>query len=315
MRRLSISTRRLCSFYLATLLSLSCSQAPPDPTAANTNSARPVRSATLPDNLDRIERFFQRMGAPGPVDWLASNTEPGQTFNQYLDADPTRPSPDRQKIYILPLGRFTKDQHRVIDAASNYLEVFYDLPVNKMRARALPRPQRANDRRINRVTGVQQVRTGYILADILRPMVPADAAGLIAFTNEDLFPEQTMNFVFGQASLDDRVGVWSLYRLDDRASPETFLLRTLKIAAHEAGHMFGMRHCTKYECIMSGTNHLGETDRRPADACPECTAKICWMSEIAPRDRYRRLATFARRQGLTSEATSFEEKRAALTAR
>src|SRR3712207_7363776 len=39
------------------------------------------------------------------------------------------------------------------------------------------------------------------------------------------------------------------------------LLRTLKIAAHETGHMFSVRHCTKYECVMNGSNHLGETDR------------------------------------------------------
>ena len=41
------------------------------------------------------------------------------------------------------------------------------------------------------------------------------------------------------------------------------------VIAHETGHMFSMRHCTKYECLMSGTNHLNETDRRPIDACPE----------------------------------------------
>ena len=34
---------------------------------------------------------------------------------------------------------------------------------------------------------------------------------------------------------------------------------------HETGHMFSMRHCTKYECLMSGTNHMGETDRRPLE--------------------------------------------------
>ena len=47
----------------------------------------------------------------------------------------------------------------------------------------------------------EQVRTGYILDDVLRPMLPGDAAALIAFTNEDLFPDSSMNYVFGQASL------------------------------------------------------------------------------------------------------------------
>src|SRR5690606_25214957 len=111
----------------------------------------------------------------------------------------------------------------------------------------------------------------------------------------DLFPNESMNYVFGQASFDARVGVWSLARLDDNASYDKFLRRTLKIAAHETGHMFSMRHCIKYECLMSGTNHLGETDRRPIDACPECTAKICWLSDISAADRYRKLAEFTKR--------------------
>ena len=117
-----------------------------------------------------------------------------------------------------------------------------------------------------------------------------------------------MHFVFGQASLENRVGVWSLYRLDDQAPFDTFLRRTMKIAVHETGHMFSMRHCTKYECVMSGTNHLGETDRRPIDACPECMAKIAWMNKKKPLDRYKRLVAFAKKYRMTGEAAEFEKK-------
>ncbi|MCA1590457.1 MAG: hypothetical protein LC734_08730, partial [Acidobacteria bacterium] len=74
------------------------------------------------------------------------------------------------------------------------------------------------------------------------------------------------------------------------------------------GHMFGIRHCTKYECVMSGTNHLGETDRRPLDACPECMAKICWMTKTKPVDRYRKLADFSRKNNLKVEAAEFDQK-------
>ena len=41
--------------------------------------------------------------------------------------------------------------------------------------------------------------------------------------------------------------------------------RMLKIAVHETGHIFSIRHCTKYICVMSGANHLGETDAHPID--------------------------------------------------
>jgi archaemetzincin len=63
---------------------------------------------------------------------------------------------------------------------------------------------------------------------------------------------------------------------------------------------------------MSGTNHLGETDSRPIDACPECMAKICWFSHVSPADRYRRLADFCRQNGLKKEGGEFEKKLAAV---
>ena len=125
-----------------------------------------------------------------------------------------------------------------------------------------------------------------------------------------------MNFVFGQASLSERVGVWSLYRLvkpdDNEAEFKRCLLRTMKIATHETGHMFGIPHCKKYECNMNGSNSLSETDRRPADACPECMAKLCWASKYPPRVRYEKLAVFAQDQGLTTEAVSFARAAEAL---
>lgn len=140
------------------------------------------------------------------------------------------------------------------------------------------------------------------------PLLMDDAAVLIAFTSTDLYPDETMNYVFGQASLQSRVGVWSLYRLDENADDKLFLTRTLKIATHETGHMFSIRHCTKYECGMSGTNHLEETDSRPLDFCPECMAKICWISNYEPQERYRRLAKFLSDNGFAEEARKFVDK-------
>lgn len=38
---------------------------------------------------------------------------------------------------------------------------------------------------------------------------------MIAFTNADLWPGEGWNYVFGQASLADHVGVWSIHRYGD----------------------------------------------------------------------------------------------------
>lgn len=302
---------RLAIFCLIALSLLSCSR--PDVNhPSNMAAAREAKKERkeLRDNIKKIEQFFKPMGKPAAYDWLASHNEPGQTFEEYLDADPVKPNKERQKIYVLPLGTFNEKQKKVIGVATGYLEVFYDLTVVQMPSRPLVAVY--PNIRQNRFTHTRQVKTGHILNEILTPILPNDAAALIAFTADDLYPDETMNYVFGQASLENRVGVWSLARLDDNTDDMGFLRRTLKIAAHETGHMFSMRHCTKYECVMSGTNHLAETDSRPIDACPECTAKICWFSDVGQKERYDKLAAFCRKNGLTKEADEFTRKSAAL---
>ncbi|MGH7783570.1 MAG: archaemetzincin [Candidatus Binatia bacterium] len=297
------------------LLFTACTQTETPP-ATNTaaTKAEDKRITDLRSDIKKIEPFFKLMGKPKPYDWLGSHHEPGQTFEEYINSNPTLPTGDRRTIYVLPLGSFTPQQKKIIDITAGYLEAFYGLPVKEMPMQALRRPMSAKDSRIIANPKGLQIRTGYVMHSILVPKLPADAAALIALTNEDLFPDDTTNFVFGEASLEDRVGVWSLARLGQNADYDTFLRRTLKIAAHETGHMFSMKHCTKYECVMSGTNYLGETDSRPIDACPECMAKIAWLSNVSPKDRYDRLAAFCRKNGLTKEADDFQRKSAEVKA-
>ena len=268
--------------------------------------------ADLRAAIKKIEPFFKPMGKPKGYDWLASHNEPGQTFDEYVDGNPAKPTKERQKIYVLPLGTFKSQQKKIIDIVAGYIEAFYDLPVSMMPARGVKRPLSVKDSRLNKSTHKEQIRTGYILDGVLKPIIPADGAALIAFTADDLYAGDATNYVFGEASLENRVGVWSRARLGDNANYDTFLRRTLKIAAHETGHMFSMRHCTKYECVMSGTNHLGETDSRPIDACPECMAKICWLTDTKPKERYERLAAFCRKNGMAKEAEKFDRKAAAV---
>ena len=90
------------------------------------------------------------------------------------------------------------------------------------------------------------------------------------------------------------------------------LLRTLKTATHETGHMFSMNHCIRYECNMCGSNHREESDRRPIALCPECVAKVAWATGADLAPRYRKLAEFARAQGLVKEAEFCERSIEAL---
>jgi len=313
-QRTAILSLYLVFFVSFVGISSSCSKTEDKP-ASNMSAAREAKKELkeLRESMKKIEPFFKPMGKPEAYDWLGTNNEPGQTFEQYLDSDPTKPTKERQTIYVLPLGTFAPQQNKIIDASVVYLAAFYDLKVEKLPPREL-RAVWPNVRQ-NKFTRTRQIKTGHILNDILKPILPADAAALIAFTVDDLYPDESKSYVFGQASLENRVGVWSLARLDDNADYSKFLRRTLKIAAHETGHMFSMWHCTKYECLMSGTNHLGETDRRPIDACPECMAKISWISDTAPIERYRRLEEFCRRNGLNNDADDFKKKMSAVSSK
>lgn len=288
----------------------------------NALEAEAQRLVRLRRDIEAVRPLHTPMGEPGAYDWLATFKEDGQTFDQYLNSNPTLPRGARRTLYVQPLGDFTDAQRRAVSLAADYMSRFFNLPV-KLRPEQPLKNVPSKSRRIKsevvlssepphrRRREFEQILTGYILHDVLRPQLPADAAALIAFTSSDLYPNDRMNYLFGQASLSERVGVWSLHRLGDK-NPKSendfrlFLRRTLKIATHETGHMFSLRHCTKYECNMSGTNHLAETDRRPLDACPECMAKICWATDYDPRDRYEKLLEFCRAQGLKDEERFFE---------
>jgi archaemetzincin len=270
-------------------------------------------SVETPENLAKsmkaVERFFQPMSKPMPNEWLATFKEDGQTFEEYINENPTLPTAERKTLYIQPIGRFDKTQLETIKLAAEYMQAFFNLPVKLLPEKTFAKTLPFKSYRTNKYTKNKQIRTGYVLEEILQPALPTDAAALIGFTDEDLYPNESFNYVFGQASFEKRVGIWSLSRLAENARGEQFLTRTLKIAVHETGHMFSIAHCTKYECVMSGTNHLTETDKRPIDACPECMAKICWMTGYQPEIRYENLANFCKSTGLKIEADKFVQKK------
>jgi archaemetzincin len=291
------------------ILLCNCGHSPKSPEIEN-SPPNDEKVAKILKQKDAIAPFFQPMKVQ-EGDWLKSFYEEGQTFEQYLVCNPTLPTKERQTIYIQPVGEFTKLQQKVMQLTADYMAAFYNLPVKLNETKALGSID-DNQKRKNKFDKQPQIKTGYFLNDLLPKMLPEDAAAFICFTNFDLYPDDNWNYVFGQATLQTRVGVWSLARL---GKPENgvdeyklFLARTLKIAMHETGHMFTIQHCAKYECLMSGTNHLGETDRRPLDVCPECMAKISWAMNYEPIERYENLSKFWREQGRAEISIEFLEK-------
>lgn len=136
---------------------------------------------------------------------------------------------------------------------------------------------------------------------------PVDAVAVLAITQEDLWPGRGWNFVYGQVSLVDRVGVWSTARMGDpEKEAQMFLRRVLQVAVHETGHMFGIKHCTAYECCMNGSNHQAESDQAPLVFCVECDAKLWWACGLDVSRRAHSLYQFAREHGLKSDAAQWK---------
>ena len=278
-------------------------------------AADATRLSALKAVMAKVRPLHRKLGKPQPGDWLAVRRERGQTFAQYIESRPARSVGKRRVLYVQPLGAFTESQRRIVELSADFMGRYFGLAV-KIREN-LPLsivPERA--RRRHPTWGVEQILSTYVLDDVLKPRLPPDAAAYLAFTSSDLWPGRGWNFVFGQASLRDRVGVWSIHRNGDPdASPASFrlcLLRTMKTATHETGHMFSMWHCTKYECNMCGCNNRQEGDRRPIALCPECLAKVCWATGADPVRRFQRLSAFCDKQGLVAERAFYEKSLRAL---
>jgi len=263
-----------------------------------------IRRATYPGN------DFKSMPAPGPHDWLAHHPEPGQTYEEYKYSKPVKPDNIRNIIYLRPIGKFPEGRSPSLKTLKGFAGAYFNIDVKILPALSLSDHNITTlTTRINNFTGKRQILTGDILA-LLQKNIPSDAYCVLAITMEDLYPDPTWNFVFGQASLHDRVGVFSFARYDPLFYGEArakdydkiLLFRSCKVLAHETGHMFGMYHCIYYQCCMNGSNHLKESDSRPIHLCPVCLRKLYYSIGFDINSRYRELSRFYKKTGFKNMA-------------
>jgi archaemetzincin len=249
----------------------------------------------------KLEPLQTPAPAASGTDWLVWHLEPGQTLRQFIRSDPNRPTRARTTIYVVPLGEFDEARRPLLDAASEALGLFFGVPVKRLVTMPLSRIK-PDDRREHEAQFGEQLYTEAVL-DLLTRRRPDDALAMIALTTSDLWPGGEWNYVFGQASLEQRVGVWSVARFGDPAKDgKVVVRRTIQTALHETGHMLGILHCIFNLCGMAGANNLAESDRQPMHFCAEDEMKIFWAFPAEPVARYRALATFAGKYGLDEEA-------------
>jgi len=252
----------------------------------------------------RDDAGFEKLGPPGPHAWRDRFKERRQGFDAYVESDPVRAQPG-EVLALLPVGPFSEKERAVLDRTAEFAAIWFDLPVRTLEMADLPEKGWHRER-----TWGRQYETGWFLDRLLPGRRPREAVCTFAVTMADLYPDEDWNYVFGEASLRDRVGVWSFARYfpgfwrqeATKDSDTQALRRALMVVVHEMGHAFGIEHCQDYACAMNGSNSLEESDTQPLRLCPPCLRKLQWNRGFDVVARYGKLAAFHRANGLLPEA-------------
>ena len=250
---------------------------------------------------------FEPIPIPKPVDWLDEHFEAGQTLNDFKNLSWNKPDEIRSRIYLQPLGEFPEAQSPSLELLKEYAEAYFTMEIEVLPSFSLKKQTFTT--RINPYTRNLQILTTDVL-EMLKEKLPSDGFCILAITMQDLYPHPSWNFVFGQASLIDRVGVYSFARYDPvfygnvrgKDYQKVLLKRSFKVLVHEMSHIFGLKHCIFYKCVLNGSNHLEESDARPLHLCPVCLRKLQFSIGFDVKKRYQKLLAFYKKVGFEKEA-------------
>ncbi|PKK90334.1 MAG: hypothetical protein CVV64_10235 [Candidatus Wallbacteria bacterium HGW-Wallbacteria-1] len=278
------------------------------------------RNPSYPETIHQAfkpDPLFAPFPESVPGDWISTHPEPGQTFDQFVSGNWNRHGENgKDKLHIIPMGALRAGWKATLEPVREFVEAFFNMPL--VIDRPLTDPERIFTSRINVNTNFPQLLTTDILKFLMENL-SSDSYCTIAVTMLDLYPDDSWNFVFGQASLVGRVGVFSLFRYDpsfygvnsDNAEKIIFR-RTLQVLFHEMVHMFGVYHCVHFNCLMNGSNSMEETDSQPLFLCPVCLRKLHHLAKFNPETRYEKLKNLYEKSGLTEEAQWLEKRIAVL---
>jgi len=123
----------------------------------------------------------------------------------------------------------------------------------------------------------KQLFFNTLLARIATVEAPTDTIRL-AITDYDLY-KTSHQFVFGDASEDQRIALVSFHRLrnefyGERGDENLLFQRTLKECVHDLGHAFGLKHCYNARCAMYFSNSIFDTDNKLSHFCENCEKRV-----------------------------------------
>jgi len=84
-----------------------------------------------------------------------------------------------------------------------------------------------------------------------------------------------LTFIYGQAFLNGRTAIASLFRLKNErygmsADEDLLLDRFTKEVIHELGHTFGLKHCFNPGCVMRSSTYVEDIDQKTHMLCSKC---------------------------------------------
>jgi archaemetzincin len=172
------------------------------------------------------------------------------------------PVMNMKRIAVVALGNVATIIPKVVAA---HISGYLSLPAETLIPLKLPR--QALDK------GRRQYNAALLL-QTLEKQVFEEWRKVVALLDVDLFIP-IFTHVFGESRQGGRIALVSLYRLrchPDGSQPNSALLyeRAAKIALHELGHLFDLRHCEDPFCLMHFSGGLEDLDRTPIQHCRYC---------------------------------------------
>lgn len=272
--------------------------------------------------------LFHLLSKPKSGDWLATHQEIGQTFDAYAAKmrGMALPRPACGTLLLCPLGSSFDGPlgSRFLLHLRQYGHAFFP----GMAVEVLPKilslkdiKSREND------YGHPQYLIGDIFSMLNSNRDVISKRGsycTLGVTLEDIYPGDEWNYVFGQARVMERVGVFSFARhsplfysgvhaLDaeqqlSAAQERTWLRHCRKTMVHEASHMLGILHCIFHRCLMNGYNGPGDSSGA-SFLCPVCLRKLVhglsglWPASLQAIDsRYAAMEELLKETRLEDEA-------------
>ena len=76
-----------------------------------------------------------------------------------------------------------------------------------------------------------------------------------------------------------------------------------KVMLHEVGHLFNLKHCVYFNCIMNGAKDYEESLNSWFEFCPVCLRKLNINLEFDVKERFKNII-----EGLTKLSTNLYKK-------